>query len=524
MMKKLAAIAGYTASAFLALVICAAFWGLAEQAKELSWSAFNDPYLWRVLRFSLWQALLSALLACVGGILLARAWFYLQPRSLNWQLRLANLCFVCPVILVVLGCVGSFGLNGFWQHLAPFSWKIYGLPGILIAHTFLNMPLIARYCYLQYQAIPASYWRQGKQLGFSQFSYWRLIEWPMLRSRLAGLFGLVFLLCFGSFTIVLALGGGPQSTTLEVAIYQALRYDFDPLFALQCALLQLLIATSLGWLLLGREQQDSIRHQQNLTSIHQHSTLSLTWHRLIITSYYLFISSVVLGMFSPLLALSWQALPWQQWIESSLWSLNIALQSVVWVLILGSALLWQYSSNLSQNKGAKRHKGQELLASVMLLAPAMVITTGLFFLLLSRTDISRYTVPLVALINALMSLPFYMRSLKPALNDSVKQYAKLNQSLDLPALSQVRFIYWPLMRKPLSVAISLCMVLSLGDMGVIALIGSVDVTTLPLLLFQQLSSYQYALASATGLIMLLLCGVIFYLLDISLGRDNAEHI
>jgi thiamine transport system permease protein len=67
------------------------------------------------------------------------------------------------------------------------------------------------------------------------------------------------------------------------------------------------------------------------------------------------------------------------------------------------------------------------------------------------------------------------------------------------------------------------MVLSLGDMGVIALIGSVDVTTLPLLLFQQLSSYQYALASATGLIMLMLCAVIFYLLDISLGRNHAEH-
>ncbi len=522
-MKRFAAIAGYSASAFLALVVLAAFWGLAEQTSALSWQAFNDVYLWRVLRFSLWQALLSALLACGCGILVARAWFYLPKRAIHWQLRLANLCFVCPVILVVLGCVGSFGNNGFLQHLSPFSWKIYGLPGILLAHSFLNMPLVARYAYLQYQAIPTSYWRQGKQLGFKPHHYWRLIEWPMLRSRIAGLFALVLLLCFGSFTIVLALGGGPKSTTLEVAIYQALRYDFDPLFALQCALLQLLIAASLGWLLLGREQQDSIRHQQSLKQTPTLSGAARVQHYLIILGYYGFILSVIVGMFSPLSGLSWQDLPWQKWLSSSLSSLYIAGQSVVWVVLLGSSLLWQYASNLSLNKGAKRHKGQELLASVMLLAPAMVITTGLFFLLMSRGDISRYTVPLVALINALMSLPFYMRSLKPSLSDAVKQYARLNQSLDMPAFSQLRFIYWPLMRKPLSVAISLCMVLSLGDMGVIALIGSVDVTTLPLLLFQQLSSYQYAAASATGLIMLLLCGLVFFLLDISLGRHHAEH-
>ena len=35
------------------------------------------------------------------------------------------------------------------------------------------------------------------------------------------------MLCFTSFTIVLALGGGPQNSTLEVAIYQAIFFEFD---------------------------------------------------------------------------------------------------------------------------------------------------------------------------------------------------------------------------------------------------------------------------------------------------------
>jgi thiamine transport system permease protein len=39
---------------------------------------------------------------------------------------------------------------------------------------------------------------------------------------------LIFMLCFASFATVLSLGGGPQATTIELAIYQALSYDYDP--------------------------------------------------------------------------------------------------------------------------------------------------------------------------------------------------------------------------------------------------------------------------------------------------------
>ena len=47
------------------------------------------------------------------------------------------------------------------------------------------------------------------------------------------------MLCITSFTIVLTLGGGPAATTLEVAIYQALRFDFDPARAVTFTLLQI---------------------------------------------------------------------------------------------------------------------------------------------------------------------------------------------------------------------------------------------------------------------------------------------
>jgi thiamine transport system permease protein len=67
----------------------------------------------------------------------------------------------------------------------------------------------------------------------------RLIEWPAMRRSAAGAAGLVFMLCATSFTLVLVLGGGPAATTLEVAIYQALRFDFDPNRAVLLSFIQI---------------------------------------------------------------------------------------------------------------------------------------------------------------------------------------------------------------------------------------------------------------------------------------------
>src|SRR3546814_16801091 len=53
------------------------------------------------------------------------------------------------------------------------------------------------------------------------------------------------MLCFTSFAVVLTLGCGPKATTLEVAAYQALRFDFDLGRAVTLALVPLLLCTAI---------------------------------------------------------------------------------------------------------------------------------------------------------------------------------------------------------------------------------------------------------------------------------------
>ena len=86
------------------------------------------------------------------------------------------------------------------------------------------------------QSVPTEQHQLAAQLNIKGFTFFRLIEWPYLKSQIVSAFVLIFMLCFTSFTIVLALGGGPQNSTLEVAIYQAIFFEFDlPKAALFCA-------------------------------------------------------------------------------------------------------------------------------------------------------------------------------------------------------------------------------------------------------------------------------------------------
>ena len=137
-----------------------------------------------------------------------------------------------PALLAIFGLIGIYGTAGWLTQLLQalgISWKpsIYGLSGILIAHLFFNIPLAARMSLQALQSVPTEQHQLAAQLNIKGFTFFRLIEWPYLKSQIVSAFVLIFMLCFTSFTIVLALGGGPQNSTLEVAIYQAIFFEFD---------------------------------------------------------------------------------------------------------------------------------------------------------------------------------------------------------------------------------------------------------------------------------------------------------
>ncbi|TIU57631.1 MAG: thiamine/thiamine pyrophosphate ABC transporter permease ThiP, partial [Mesorhizobium sp.] len=126
-----------------------AFAGLVlEGAHDFSGAASAfDPYILRVVRFTLWQALLSTLLSVVPALFVARA---LSRHPLfpgrGLILQLFALPLALPAIVAALGILALYGNAGYFAGLlGGRNWPgIYGLSGILVAHVFFNLPLATR--------------------------------------------------------------------------------------------------------------------------------------------------------------------------------------------------------------------------------------------------------------------------------------------------------------------------------------------------------------------------------------------
>ena len=220
--------AGRVVAAALLVLILGALVAVANVGSSLTRFGPSD---WAALRFTVLQASLSALISITMAIPLARALIRRRFPMRSLAITLLGAPFLLPVLVAVLGVLAVFGRNGILSQglvaLGLPAIEIYGLQGVVLTHVFFNLPLATRLILQGWLAIPAEQIRLGQSLGFSPRDIARHLERPVLLAVLPGAFLVVFLICTTSFAVALTMGGGPRATTLELAIYQAFRFDFD---------------------------------------------------------------------------------------------------------------------------------------------------------------------------------------------------------------------------------------------------------------------------------------------------------
>lgn len=488
-------------------------------------AVFGSRYLRGVVIFTLWQAALSVILSLAVAIpvALALARFSRFPgRTL--LLRLMELSLVLPTIVAVSGIIGVYGRQGWLTALMDswwpgHSWSLYGVSGILLAHVFFNAPLAARILLQALEAVPAPQLRVASQLGLRGWWLWRAVQWPAIGPILPGLAALVFTLCFTSFAIIMTLGGGPATTTLEVAIYQALRFEFDFAQAALLAVIQLVICGSLWWLALRNRMQSSLMPGRRLAHpiLLRYSTPQRWCGVLLLCGFSLFLAlpllAVILRGLPALIPSTGAAALYSQLLPATGRSLLIAIPAGLGAVM--SALLML---------AAARKAGSRLTMAIPvvtgylpLIVPPLVLGTGLFLLLRPALGNATQGWALVSFINGLMALPFVIQVLKGPLYTMDASSRRIADQLGMLGWYRWRWLYWPLMRKPIALGLAYGTALSMGDFGVIALFGSPGQPTLPVLMYQQLSSYRVADAAGTGLWLLMLLGLIFAALS-AIGR------
>ncbi|MEZ2132181.1 MULTISPECIES: thiamine/thiamine pyrophosphate ABC transporter permease ThiP [unclassified Sinorhizobium] len=515
---------GAFAGGTLSLAVIFFFIGLAaaalvmEGGASAAYDILFDPYILRVLRFTLLQAVLSTLLSVLLAIPLARA-LARQPRFPGrlWIVRLMALPMGLPVLIGALGLIGIWGRQGALNAVLAYLGlsepvSIYGLTGILLAHVFFNLPLACRLLLAGLERVPSEYWLMASGLGMRSFAIFRFIEWPALRPLIPGIAGLIFMLCATSFTLVLILGGGPAATTIEVAIYQSLRFDFDPGRAISLSLLQIAV-TAVILALMARflaPDEPGLTMGRAIRRLDGRSASARLTDTALLAVVLLFIglpltSVIAAGIRADLIKLLGESQFWRAAATSLAISFAAALMSLAVSIAMIRAKHAIAVGRQTGGIGRAFTLSLSAASSVVLLVPPVVLATGWFMMLRPFGDVTRYAPVLIVCINMLMALPFVMRVLEPAYSIHRRRTERLAASLGIAGLSRMRLVDWPGLRKALFTALSFAMALSLGDLGAVALFGSDSLVTLPWLIYSRMGSYRTGDADGLALILGIIC-------------------
>jgi thiamine transport system permease protein len=493
------AIAKWLAPFFVVTCVAVGLVPLLLYAWQQGGVVLPDGYVWRVLRFTLLQATLSTMFSIIPAVLVARALSRRRFWGRNYLITLLAVPLSLPVIVAIFGMTAVYGAAGVFG-----GWiDLYSLQGIVLAHVFFNLPLATRLLLENLSSPPAEGHRLAAQLQFSDAAVFQHVDWPVLQPALPRVAALVFLLCAGSFVIVL-LFGGPQATTLEVAIYQSLRLDFDVSRALTLTLLQVCLSALLVWAASKTLLRIEMVKTNAMSAARYDGKSGLA--RIIDFSSLFALTALVAPILISILTQGVLHLKLTTlMVQATLTSLGIALLSCS----LALPLAWAFAHAMM-----RLPTRQGLLTALSLasyVVPPAVLATG-WFLAFRNLDVGIVlAAALIAAMNALMALPFLMTVLTPAVEQAALQHDPLCAQLNIWGWTRFRVIDYPALRSPIAQCVLMTVVLSMGDLTAVTLLGAQGLVTLPALVQQQMGHYQSSDAGGTALVLMAIClGTTFF--------------
>lgn len=217
----------------------------------------TDPYIRRLIRFTVGQATLSGLLSVAIGVPIA---YVLSQRAFPGKSLISSLTmipFVMPSVAVALGFLLMFGINGWFNDLidAVFGRRVqvlHSLWAILLAHAFYNAPLVGRLTQAAWERLDPALAESAQMLGASRFAVWKDVTLPAILPGVISGGLLAFIYSLMSFPIILTLGGA-RFSTLEVEIFTQIRILLDYETGAALATVQAAISLILAYVFLKAE-------------------------------------------------------------------------------------------------------------------------------------------------------------------------------------------------------------------------------------------------------------------------------
>lgn len=502
-------------------------------------SLIREPFLWQVLWFTCWQALLSTLLTMLVGIPLAYLFAHYDFPGKLLLRSLITAPFVMPTIVVAAAFSALAGSNGL---LNQWLQQLFGLEepplsisgnvwGILAAHLFYNVSVVVRTVGSFWENLNPRMGEAAAVLGASPMRIFREVTLPLLAPAIAAAGMLIFLFCFTSFGIVLILGG-LRFATLEVEIYRQAVNLFDLPVAAFLSLFQMCFTFSIMVVYTRLQTNVTVTIDRTSGKEFRRSVQALS-PRLVLV----IVCAATFLLLAPLLALGWRSitlgadgftLQYYQALmvnrrQSAFFvppimairnSLLYAVATVAISLLIGIAasyLLARVRSSKQSISGRLTNRLLGLLDPIFLLPLGTSAVTLGFGYIIAMGPL-RTSLLLTPLAHSLIAAPFVLRTFLPALRSLDH---RLRESAAVLGAAPIR-VWWevdaPLLLPSLVVGAVFAFTMSLGEFGATLLISRPDVPTMPIVIYQALSrpgllNYGQALAMSTLLMLVSVIGL-----------------
>ena len=484
-------------------------------------NTFCDAYTWRLLAFTVWESLLSAVisvsLAIPFSVFFSKYSFFGRKAILT----ASDIAFALPAILCVLGFVIFYGNNGILNNilisLGLIEDKIkflYSFPSVIMAHVYLNFPVAFSLITSALAGMDEKEEMASKLLGKSNFYTFIRITIPKVKGTIISAFILIFLFCFPSFLIVMSLGGSPKYYTIEAEIYRRTYTDVNTVSSSSLALFSFII---MSFLLLvsgyGREEKKASRSKRIIKK-------AKGWKRL-----EAFVLSCLIFLFlaPPLLSIVYRAFftkdgsfTLKAWIDiasSSPTGAGTGMEAILNSLLiafLSSSLAVSLSTAISISAVRRNSRIIPLLTSLPMAAGSVSLGLGFAFLSTRLPYKSIYiSYILVILAHLVVVMPFTVRTIMPGAKRIPNTLPLASMCLGKGCYSSYRKVEKPMLKSYRRRAFAFAFALSLGEVNATMALAEGKVTTLPILIYKMINQYNYQGASALAIILLTTAIIVF---------------
>jgi len=492
----------------------ASFWAFLGSRETISIG--NNSALLRITLFTLKQAFFSVLLSLAIG--LPGAWLIGTGKSPLLR-TLSSIPFAIPSILTVLGFVLFFGNSGWLNRLifvffgvAPLR-ILYKPEAVIIAHAFLNFPLVIRLVGDGLARARKAYAPTAASLGASPLITAFTVILPLAFPSLMSSALLVFLYSFTSFAVVLVLGGGPASTTLSVEIYRYARIFLNYPNAGALAFIETLIAilVFLAYLFFGKRSAGiKIDTDERIYDDKRPGLVS----KIITITYFVFMAVFVFGPIvsiiiesflyrssrsaSMVLSLTW----WRSLGETCFPAFFRSLILAFFSASLACVISFFGAGTVKLLEGQGKAFGASLfrfLAAAPLASSGIVL--GLGWLIVYGRGVSSFPIALVAL-HALIALPFAFNSISEGFRSLPENTLNAALVYGSPPFRMLLTTALPLSLPRIRSAWGFAAALSLGELNAVMMLGIQNWETLPLYIYRAVGAYRYGNACAAGALLI----------------------